>query len=45
MGRDHLFLAFTYSWATNESEYILRVLPFLQDLDALDKMYPTRRLP
>ena len=42
MGRDNLYLAFTYSWATNESEYNLRVFPFLQDPDAIDKMYPTR---
>ncbi len=42
MGRDHLFIAFTYSWATSEFEYNMRVFPFLPDAQAPDKMYPTR---
>ncbi|MBS0393315.1 MAG: amidohydrolase family protein [Proteobacteria bacterium] len=30
MGRDHLFLAYTYSWATNRIDYDMTVIPFIQ---------------
>jgi predicted amidohydrolase YtcJ len=29
IGRDHLFVAFTYAWATTEPEYDLSVIPFI----------------
>lgn len=30
MGRDHLFVAFTYAWMQTDPEYDLTVIPFLQ---------------
>lgn len=30
IGRDHLFVAFTYAWMTTEPDYDLMVIPFLQ---------------
>lgn len=30
MGRDHLYLAYTYSWANDELDYDMTVIPFLQ---------------
>ncbi len=30
IGRDHLFVAFTYAWMTTEPNYDLMVIPFLQ---------------
>lgn len=41
IGRDRLYAAFTYSWATWEYEYNMRVLPFLEP-GAEDRMYPVR---
>jgi len=41
MGRDHLYAAFTYSWATWEYEYNMRLFPFLQP-GAEEGMYPVR---
>jgi predicted amidohydrolase YtcJ len=32
MGRDHLYLAFTYAWMTTGPEYDLTVIPFLQQV-------------
>ncbi len=29
IGRDHLYVAFTYAWATTEPEYDLSVIPFI----------------
>ena len=41
MGRDRLYAAFTYSWATSEYDYNLRVFPFLEP-GAETRMYPVR---
>ncbi len=41
IGRDRLYAAFTYSWATWEYEYNMRVFPFLEP-GAEDRMYPVR---
>jgi predicted amidohydrolase YtcJ len=30
MGRDHLYLAYTYSWANTEPDYDMTVIPFIQ---------------
>jgi predicted amidohydrolase YtcJ len=30
IGRDHLYIAFTYSWANVDDEYDMRVIPFIQ---------------
>jgi predicted amidohydrolase YtcJ len=30
MGRDHLYLAYTYSWADDNLEYDMTIIPFLQ---------------
>jgi predicted amidohydrolase YtcJ len=30
LGRDHLYVAFTYAWATVEPEYDMTVIPFVQ---------------
>ena len=30
IGRDHIFVAFTYAWMTTEPDYDLMVIPFLQ---------------
>lgn len=30
MGRDHLYVAFTYAWMTTDPEYDLTVIPFVQ---------------
>jgi predicted amidohydrolase YtcJ len=30
IGRDHLYVAFTYSWANVDDEYDMRVIPFIQ---------------
>ncbi|MBS0612316.1 MAG: amidohydrolase family protein, partial [Proteobacteria bacterium] len=41
LGRDHLYAAFTYSWATWEYEYNMRLFPFLAP-GAEERMYPVR---
>ncbi len=30
MGRDHLFIAYTYSWASTDTDYDMTVIPFIQ---------------
>ena len=30
MGRDHLYLAYTYSWANDDLDYDMTIIPFLQ---------------
>jgi len=32
IGRDHLYLAYTYSWANNDLEYDMSIIPFLQKI-------------
>jgi predicted amidohydrolase YtcJ len=32
MGRDHLYLAYTYSWATDRLDYDMTIIPFLQKM-------------
>jgi predicted amidohydrolase YtcJ len=32
IGRDHLYVAFTYAWATVEPEYDMTVIPFVQQV-------------
>jgi predicted amidohydrolase YtcJ len=36
MGRDHLYLAFTYSWAVSDPEYDLSVVPFFDKIHGGD---------
>jgi predicted amidohydrolase YtcJ len=53
MGRDHLYLAFTYAWITTGPEYDLTVIPFLQQvhgnsyqaLHVPGSLYETRAYP
>jgi predicted amidohydrolase YtcJ len=53
MGRDHLYLAFTYAWMTTGPEYDLTVIPFLQQvhgnsyqaLHVPGSLYETRAYP
>lgn len=33
IGRDHLFVAFTYSWMTTEPDYDITVIPFFQKVN------------
>jgi hypothetical protein len=33
MGHDHLYLAYTYSWATNRLDYDMTLIPFLQKVE------------
>ena len=42
IGRDHLYVAFTYSWAVAESSYDLTVVPFLDKV--LGNTYPALHL-
>ena len=32
IGRDHLYVAFTYAWMTTDPEYDLTVIPFIQEV-------------
>ena len=32
LGRDHLYVAFTFSWATSNTDYDMTVVPFLQHM-------------
>lgn len=43
IGRDHLFVAFTYAWATTEPEYDLSVIPFIDKVTGNDHaaLHPT----
>ena len=43
IGRDRLYLAYTYSWATVELDYDMTVLPFLQHVTG--NTYQSRHVP
>jgi predicted amidohydrolase YtcJ len=43
MGRDHLYVSYTYSWAYAEVEYDMTVIPFLQKV--IGNSYAARHLP
>jgi predicted amidohydrolase YtcJ len=42
MGRDHLYLAFTYAWMTTDPEYDLAVIPFVQEVhgNSFEALHP-----
>jgi predicted amidohydrolase YtcJ len=42
MGRDHLYLAFTYAWMTTDPEYDLSVIPFVQPVhgNSFEALHP-----
>jgi predicted amidohydrolase YtcJ len=43
IGRDHLYVAFTYSWADVELDYDMTVIPFLQKV--IGNSYESRHVP
>ena len=43
MGRDHLYLSYTYSWASTDLEYDMTVIPFLQKVSG--NTYASRHAP
>ncbi len=43
IGRDHLYVAFTYSWANVDKDYDMTVIPFLQPVRGND--YAARHVP
>jgi predicted amidohydrolase YtcJ len=43
MGRDHLYVAYTYSWADVELDYDMTVVPFLQKM--VGNSYASRHVP
>ena len=43
IGKDHLFVAFTYSWATVDLAYDMTIVPFLQKV--IGNSYESRHVP
>ena len=43
LGRDHLYVAFTFSWASADLDYDMTVIPFLQHM--LGNSYASRHVP
>jgi len=43
IGRDHLYLAYTYSWANVDLDYDMTVIPFLQKM--IGNSYESRHVP
>jgi predicted amidohydrolase YtcJ len=43
IGRDHLYVAFTYSWANVDLDYDMTVIPFLQKVNG--NSYESRHVP
>ena len=43
MGRDHLYVAYTYSWANVDLDYDMTVIPFLQKV--IGNSYESRHVP
>jgi hypothetical protein len=43
MGRDHLYIAYTYSWASTDTDYDMTVIPFIQKVtgNTYASLHPT----